>query len=442
MVICFADTSYFSYSYNSKSFDCIRLKTSGHIRPIRFFQVESPCHRARLSCLHTVQPVYWNMAPSPPDAESSAPHPGHQRGSWETTPPIQLPRGQTLERYRGEELWHHCLQCGGSRGTRGRYYRVIIKLILQSCTSHSLTSLKNLQISSLARRCRYPGWLWTVGKPSVQVTTAQLWRPLLSRVRSYSYRTKVWPWFTRASHYCIWEILSAGSDLLLLPCLLLLLLPHCIQRHFPWVVLQKEWPPLTSSSSVTRATVRAALWSRDKKKKTAMKTPLMTQNGGRGRVWPRTQKTKYCSQRRGQDRRSAQTRGETGGASPLTLTHLYVQRAVLIKRAGVVDTQQHFIIPGRQLPFGGEGCHVSCGENRSATRFPRTLTPRSSGKALTCRVDADAPVDLVLSEKLQGKRPSVARSIRVYDIKPDGRRLLIAETGCPLLDHRTVVILV
>lgn len=177
-------------------------------------------------------------------------------------------------------------------------------------------------------------------------------------------------------------------------------------------------------------------------KKPAMKTALMTQNGGRGRVWPRTQKTKYCSQRRGQDRWSAQTRGETGGASPLTLTHLYVQRAVLIKRAGVVEPQQHFIITGRQLPFGGEGCHVSCGENRSATRFPRTLTPRSSGKALTCRVDADAPVDLVLSEKLQGKRPSVARSIRVYDIKPDGRRLLIAETGCPLLDHRTVVVLV
>lgn len=68
--------------------------------------------------------------------------------------------------------------------------------------------------------------------------------------------------------------------------------------------------------------------------------------------------------------------------------------------------------------------------------------PRSSEKPLTCGIGADGPVDLVLSEKLQGKGPSVARSIRVHDIKPDGRRLLIAEAGCPLLDHRTVVVLV
>lgn len=164
--------------------------------------------------------------------------------------------------------------------------------------------------------------------------------------------------------------------------------------------------------------------------------------------WPRTQKTKYCSQRRGQDRRSVQTRGsrirvETGGDGPLTRTHLDVQRAVLVQPASVVEAQQHFIVAGRQLPFGGEGCHASCEENRSAAaRFPGPLTPRSSGKPLTCGIGADGPVDLVLSEKLQGKGPGVARSIRVHDIKLDGPRLLIAEAGCPLLDHRTVVVLV
>lgn len=174
-----------------------------------------------------------------------------------------------------------------------------------------------------------------------------------------------------------------------------------------------------------------------------MKTASGTQNGGR--VWPRTQKTKRCSQRGGQDRRTDQMRGsggldETGGDVPPTLTHLYVQRAVLMKQAGVVETQQHFITAGRQLPSGGEGGHVGCGEDRSATRFP--LKTHSSGQALTCRIGTDGPVDPVLSQKLQGERPGVARSIGVHDIEPDGRRVLVAETGRPLLDHWTVVVLV
>lgn len=169
----------------------------------------------------------------------------------------------------------------------------------------------------------------------------------------------------------------------------------------------------------------------------------MAQNGGGGGVWPHTQKTKHCSQRGGQDRWSAQTRGSrirdgTGGDGPLTRTHLHVQRAVLKEPAGVVEAQQHFITAGRQLPRGGEGGQVSCGENRS--RFRRTLDP--SGKAPTCRVGTDGPVDLMLSEELQGEGPSVARSIRVHHVQLDGRRAPAADTGCPLLDHRTVVILV
>lgn len=51
-------------------------------------------------------------------------------------------------------------------------------------------------------------------------------------------------------------------------------------------------------------------------------------------------------------------RDGTGGDGPLTRTHLYVQRAVLMKQAGVVETQQHFVMAGRQLPSGGEGGHV------------------------------------------------------------------------------------
>lgn len=182
--------------------------------------------------------------------------------------------------------------------------------------------------------------------------------------------------------------------------------------------------------------------------KRTMKTASVTQNRGRGRVWPRTQKTNYCSQRGGQDSRSVGTRvgrirDGTGGDGPLTLTHLHVQRAVLGKQAGVRDPQQHFIMAGRQLPVGGEGCHGSWEEeDTSAPPFPRTRTPCSPGKGSTCRTGADGPVDPVLSEKLQGKGPSVARPIRVHHIKLDGRRLLTAETGRPLLDHRPVVVLV
>lgn len=61
---------------------------------------------------------------------------------------------------------------------------------------------------------------------------------------------------------------------------------------------------------------------------------------------------------------------------------------------------------------------------------------------LTCRVDADGPVDPVLSEELHGKRPSVARSVGVHDIEADRRRVLVAESGPPLSDHRAVVILI
>lgn len=70
---------------------------------------------------------------------------------------------------------------------------------------------------------------------------------------------------------------------------------------------------------------------------------------------------------------------EAGGDSPLTLTHLYVQGAVLVKHPGVIETQQHPIIARRQLPFGGEGRHVSCREKRSATLCRSPLTPRVCG---------------------------------------------------------------
>lgn len=70
---------------------------------------------------------------------------------------------------------------------------------------------------------------------------------------------------------------------------------------------------------------------------------------------------------------------ETGGDSPLALTHLYLQRAVLVKHTGIVETQQHLIIARRQLPFGGEGRHISCRDNRSATLRRSTLTPCLSG---------------------------------------------------------------
>lgn len=36
----------------------------------------------------------------------------------------------------------------------------------------------------------------------------------------------------------------------------------------------------------------------------------------------------------------------------------------------------------------------------------------------------------------------MARSVGVHEIQVDGRRVLIAENGSPLLDHRAVVILV
>lgn len=61
---------------------------------------------------------------------------------------------------------------------------------------------------------------------------------------------------------------------------------------------------------------------------------------------------------------------------------------------------------------------------------------------LTCGIGTDGPVDLVFSENHRGKRAGVARSIRVHEIQVDGRRVLIAEAGSPLLDHRAVVILV
>lgn len=136
-------------------------------------------------------------------------------------------------------------------------------------------------------------------------------------------------------------------------------------------------------------------------------------------------------------------RDGTGGDGPLTLAHLHVQRVVLGKQAGVIDPQQHFIMAGRQRPGGGEGCLVGWEEeDTSAPPFPRTRMPCSPGKDPTYRTGADGPVGPVLSEELQDERPSVARSIRVHYIQLDGHRLLAADTGRPLLDHRPVVILV
>lgn len=113
---------------------------------------------------------------------------------------------------------------------------------------------------------------------------------------------------------------------------------------------------------------------------------------------------------------------ETGRGSSLALTHLYVQRAVLVKHARIVETQQHLIIARRQLPFGGEGRHISCRDNRSATLCQ--ITPQCDAMfiwfLLTCSIDADGPVDLVISEKLNSKGTSVARSIGIHDIKVDG----------------------
>lgn len=85
---------------------------------------------------------------------------------------------------------------------------------------------------------------------------------------------------------------------------------------------------------------------------------------------------------------------ETGRGSSLALTHLYVQRAVLVKHAGIAETQQHLIIARRQLPFGGEGRHISCRDNRSATLCQITLTPCLSGNCLL--VELTLTVQLIL----------------------------------------------
>lgn len=61
---------------------------------------------------------------------------------------------------------------------------------------------------------------------------------------------------------------------------------------------------------------------------------------------------------------------------------------------------------------------------------------------LTCGIGTDGPVDLVFPENLRGKRTGVARSVGVHEVQVDGRRVLVAESGSPLLDHRAVVILV
>lgn len=85
---------------------------------------------------------------------------------------------------------------------------------------------------------------------------------------------------------------------------------------------------------------------------------------------------------------------ETGRGSSLALTHLDVQRVVLVKHAGIVETQQHLIIARRQLPFGGEGHHVSCRDNRSATLCQITLTQGLSGNFLL--VELTLMVQLIL----------------------------------------------
>lgn len=88
------------------------------------------------------------------------------------------------------------------------------------------------------------------------------------------------------------------------------------------------------------------------------------------------------------------------------------------------------------------GVRAATSAVETTDRRQSSPTPRSSGRALTCRTGADGPVRLVFPEQLQGKGPGVARTVRVQDLKLDGRRLLTAETDCPLLDQRSVVVLV
>lgn len=60
--------------------------------------------------------------------------------------------------------------------------------------------------------------------------------------------------------------------------------------------------------------------------------------------------------------------------------------------------------------------------------------------SLTCGIGANGPVDPVLSLKLRSKRSSMAWSIRVHYVKLGRKRVTIAQTDFPLLDHRTMVI--
>lgn len=60
--------------------------------------------------------------------------------------------------------------------------------------------------------------------------------------------------------------------------------------------------------------------------------------------------------------------------------------------------------------------------------------------SLTCGIGGDSPVDPVLSLKLHSKRSSVTWSVKVHYIKQGRNRVSVAQTGFPLLNHRTMVV--
>lgn len=63
-----------------------------------------------------------------------------------------------------------------------------------------------------------------------------------------------------------------------------------------------------------------------------------------------------------------------------------------------------------------------------------------NGPSLTCGIGANSPVDPVLSLKFHSKRSSMTWSIKVHYIEQGRKRVTIAYSGFPLLDHRTMVI--
>lgn len=76
--------------------------------------------------------------------------------------------------------------------------------------------------------------------------------------------------------------------------------------------------------------------------------------------------------------------------------------------------------------------------------FLLLTTNKNSGTlsvtSLTCRIGAHGPVDLVLSLKLHHKRSCMTRSVKVHYVKLGGKRISVAQTDSPLLDHRKMVV--